>query len=78
MEIKLNEDQVEIARQARRFFENECPMEYVRNMFETERGFTDEVWSKMAEMGWTAMLLPEAYGGLEMDLMDLCVVFEEN
>jgi alkylation response protein AidB-like acyl-CoA dehydrogenase len=77
MDIKLNEDQQEIARQARRFFENECPMDYVREMFEDDRGFTDAVWGKMVEMGWTAMLLPEAYGGLEMDLMDLCVVFEE-
>lgn len=77
MDIKLNEDQMEIKRQASRFFENECPMEYVREMFEDPRGFTDEIWNKMVDMGWTAILLPEAYGGLEMELMDLCVVFEE-
>ncbi|MBU0735118.1 MAG: acyl-CoA dehydrogenase family protein, partial [Proteobacteria bacterium] len=73
MKIKLNDDQVEIARQARRFIDNECPMEYVREMFEDPRGFTDDSWRKMVEMGWTAMLLPEVYGGLDMDLMDLCV-----
>lgn len=77
MKIKLNDDQVEIARQARRFIDNECPMEYVREMFENPRGFTDDSWRKMVEMGWTAMLLPEVYGGLDMDLMDLCVIFEE-
>jgi len=76
VKIKLNDDQVEIARQAQRFIENECPMEYVREMFEDPRGFTDDSWQKMVEMGWTAMLLPEAYGGLDMDLMDLCVIFE--
>ena len=42
MDIKLNEDQVEITRQARRFFENESPMDFVRAMFEDDRGFTDE------------------------------------
>lgn len=77
MEIKLNEDQMEMRRQARRFFEKECPMSYVRAMFEDQRGFTDDIWNKIVEMGWTAMLLPEAYGGLELDVMDLCVVFEE-
>jgi alkylation response protein AidB-like acyl-CoA dehydrogenase len=77
MDIKLNQDQIEISRQARRFIENECPMDYVRRMFEDERGFTDEVWTKMVEMGWTAMLIPEAYGGLGMELTDLCVVMEE-
>ncbi len=77
MKIKLNEDQVEMRRQARRFFEKECPMGYVRAMFEDQRGFRDDIWDKMVEMGWTAMLLPEAYGGLEMELMDFCVVLEE-
>jgi alkylation response protein AidB-like acyl-CoA dehydrogenase len=77
VKIKLNDDQVEIARQASRFIENECPMEYVREMFEDPRGFADDSWRKMVEMGWTAMLLPEAYGGLDMDLMDLCVILEE-
>jgi alkylation response protein AidB-like acyl-CoA dehydrogenase len=77
MEIRLNEDQVEMRRQARRFFENECSMDYVREMFEDPRGFTDDVWNKMVEMGWTAMLVPEAYGGLEMEVTDLCVILEE-
>jgi len=77
MDIRLNEDQIEIARQARRFCENESPMEYVRAMFEDERGFTDEIWGKMVEMGWTAMRIPEAHGGLDMDLMDLAVILEE-
>jgi alkylation response protein AidB-like acyl-CoA dehydrogenase len=77
MNIKLSEDQVEILRQARRFCENEMPMTYVRAMFEDERGFTDEVWGKMVEIGWTAMLLPEAYGGLGMELLDMSIVLEE-
>jgi len=77
VKIKLNHDQVEIARQARRFIENEFPMEFVRDMFEDPSGFTDEAWGKMVEMGWTAMLLPESCGGLDMALMDLCLIFEE-
>jgi len=77
MDIKLNEDQIEIARQARRFCENESPMAYVRAMFEDDRGFTDPFWAKQAEMGWAAMCVPEAYGGLAMGLMDLAVVLEE-
>ncbi|MFH1241330.1 MAG: acyl-CoA dehydrogenase family protein [Pseudomonadota bacterium] len=77
MDIRLNEDQIEIARQARRFCENETPMEYVRAMIEDERGFTEGVWSKMTEMGWTALRIPEVYGGLNMELMDLAVILEE-
>jgi alkylation response protein AidB-like acyl-CoA dehydrogenase len=78
MDIKLNEQQIEISRQARRFCENETPIEaHVRAMFEDERGFTDEVWGKMAEMGWLGMCIPEDFDGLGMELTDLCVVQEE-
>ncbi len=77
MDIKLSEDQLEIAKHARRFCENESSIEYVRSMFEDERGFTDEVWGKMADMGWMGMRLPEDYGGLGLGLMDLAVVLEE-
>lgn len=77
MDIKLTEDQIEISRQARRFCENESPTDYVRAMYDDERGFTDEVWAKMVEMGWTAMRIPEECDGLDLDLTDLAVVLEE-
>jgi alkylation response protein AidB-like acyl-CoA dehydrogenase len=77
MDIKLSEDQLEIARHARRFCENESSIEYVRTMFEDERGFTDDVWAKMAEMGWMGMRIPESYDGLELGLLDLALVLEE-
>jgi len=77
MDIKLSEDQIEISRQARRFCENESPMDDVRTMFDDERGFTDEVWGKMVEMGWPAMRIPEEYDGFGLELMDLAFVLEE-
>ncbi len=77
MEVNLSEEQIQMARQARRFCENVMPMEYVRSMLEDERGFTEAVWNQMAEMGWTGMCLPEAYGGLGLSLLDLSVVLEE-
>lgn len=77
MEVKLSEDHMEMIRQARRFCDNEMPMTYVREMFEGERGFTDGVWNKMVEMGWTALFIPEQYGGLGMGMLDLALVLQE-
>lgn len=77
MEVHLSEDQVQMADQARRFCENLLSMDYVRSMVEDERGVTEAVWNKMAEMGWMGMYLPEAYGGLGLSLLDLSVVLEE-
>jgi alkylation response protein AidB-like acyl-CoA dehydrogenase len=77
MDIRLSDEQVEMARQARRFLEKECPPSLVRAMMDDHRGFTDPLWEKMGDMGWLGMHLPEPYGGLGLGLMDLAVVLEE-
>jgi alkylation response protein AidB-like acyl-CoA dehydrogenase len=55
----------------------EAPMAYVRRMIDDERGFTDELWAKLADLGWLGLLVPEAHGGLGLGLVDLVVVQEE-
>ena len=36
-----------------------------------------EVWREMAELGWTAMLLPERVGGLGLELEAMAITLEE-
>jgi alkylation response protein AidB-like acyl-CoA dehydrogenase len=52
-------------------------MSYVRQMMEDERGYADDLWKKMAALGWMGLLVPEAYGGAGLSLVDLVVVLEE-
>jgi len=61
----------------RQFLEAECPMTYVRQMMEDERGFSDDQWKKMAELGWTGLIVPEQYGGAGLNMVDMVVVLEE-
>jgi alkylation response protein AidB-like acyl-CoA dehydrogenase len=61
----------------RSFLANEAPSAYVRAMADDARGFTDDVWSQLAALGWTGLLVPEAYGGLGLGLVDMVVVLEE-
>jgi len=77
MDITLSKAQQDIAKEARRFLTKECPFDYVREMYEDDRGYTDDIWKKMVEMDWMAMRIPEAYGGLGMDQIDLNMVLEE-
>ncbi len=77
MDISLNKTQRDIAKEARRFLKKECPMEFVKEMCEDEKGFTEDIWKKMTDMDWMAMRIPESYGGMGMDLMDLNMVLEE-
>ena len=47
---------------------------------ETSDPFDAELWRQGAELGWTAMLVPEAYGGgsvTEQPMVDLVVLAEE-
>jgi alkylation response protein AidB-like acyl-CoA dehydrogenase len=78
MDITLSKEQQDIAKEARRFLTKECPFDYVREMYENDQGYTDDIWKKMVEMDWMAMRIPEAYGGLGMDQIDLTMVLEET
>jgi alkylation response protein AidB-like acyl-CoA dehydrogenase len=77
MDLRFSKDQEQIQKEARLFLKNECPMEYVREMFEDEKGFTDKIWAKMAELGWMGIRIPEEFGGIGLELLDLCLVVEE-
>src|SRR5438067_7181272 len=36
-----------------------------------------KIWKQMTELGWTAMAIPEKYGGGGNSLTDVAVLFEE-
>ena len=45
------------------FLRQESPRTFVRQMEKDERGFTLELWRKIAELGWLGLIVPEEYGG---------------
>ena len=77
MDLGFTEQQELLKNAARDFLENECPEQLVRDMEEDERGYSPELWSKMAEQGWQGLLIPEEYGGVGFDFLDFCVLLEE-
>jgi alkylation response protein AidB-like acyl-CoA dehydrogenase len=79
MSLLLTEDQQILKQSAAEFVKNESPVSRVRH-YRDDRdalGFSRELWTKMAELGWPAILLPESYGGLGMGYKDLACVLEE-
>ena len=77
MDFTFSADQDALRDAVRSFLTNEAPGSYVRAMAEDERGFTDDLWRSMAEMGWPGLLVAEAHGGLGLGLVDMVVVMEE-
>ena len=77
MDLGLNEQQEMLKNFARDFLEKECPETLVRQMEEDDKGYSPELWKKMAEQGWQGLIIPENMGGAGMDFLDLVVLLEE-
>lgn len=61
---------------ATKFFRERSTIEDVRAQLTTETGYDAELWTEIAELGWTAIALPEAYGGIGAGLTDLVTIVE--
>ena len=77
MDLGLNEAQQMLKNSAQEFLEAECPDTYVREMEDDERGYTVEMWQKLAEQGWLGLIIPEKYGGVEMGNLAMILTTEE-
>jgi alkylation response protein AidB-like acyl-CoA dehydrogenase len=77
MDFGFSEEQDMLRQSVRDFLEAECPMTYVRQMMEDERGYSEDQWKKMVELGWTGLIIPEQYGGAGLNMVDMVVVLEE-
>lgn len=77
MDFGFTREQLQLADQVRRFVQAECPLERVRQLVETDTPFDTRLWSKMAELGWPALVVPEEHGGLGLKWEDLVVVAEQ-
>ena len=66
----------EIARTTEAFFTNEVAPN-VEAIQHQEPGLAQSILRKSAELGLTAVMVPEAYGGMEMDLVSALIVTEQ-
>lgn len=78
MDLSLSEEQEMLKKMARDFIAKECPKTLVRQMEEDQKGYTPDLWAKMAELGWMGLAFPEAYGGGGGSFLDLAVLLEEQ
>ena len=77
MDLGFTTEQEMLRETAAKFFANECPFDVVRELEESEDGFSPNLWKKMAELGWLGVLFPEKYGGYEGEFIDIVIIMEE-
>lgn len=71
-----DEDQRLLEKTAAQFFAQHSPADRVRKLRDGNDplGYSRDLWSQMAELGWCGLHIPEEYGGMGMSFFDLCLV----
>ena len=77
MDLTFSEAQEILRKMARDFLAAECPKTLVRELEQSDKGYSPELWKKMAELGWMGLIIPEEYEGMGYTFQDLTVLLEE-
>jgi len=76
MDFSLTEEQNLLRDSLARYIEREYPFEKRRAIQRSAEGFSREVWSAFAEMGFLGLTAPEEYGGYGGSPVDTLVVMQ--
>ena len=77
MDFEFSDEQELLREQARGFLADNCPPAAVRKVLDGDAEYDAELWQKVVEMGWTATVIPEEFGGLGLSYLELVVIAEE-
>ncbi|MFP6815460.1 MAG: acyl-CoA dehydrogenase family protein [Pseudomonadales bacterium] len=77
MNFEFNEDQNLLREQAQGFLKDNCSLAVVRAVLEGDAAYDADLWKKIVDMGYTATVIPEEFGGLGLSYLELSVIAEE-
>ena len=77
MNVLPSEEELMVKNAAREFLDAECSPSLARAIEQDARGYSVELWEKMAALGWFGISLPEAYGGGGLPVAYLGLILEE-
>ena len=76
MEFGLSEEQGILQDSVRRLFEEQSPLDKVREIAETGTGFDASLWQSFIDLGIVGAIIPEQYGGAGMNFFDAFIILE--
>jgi alkylation response protein AidB-like acyl-CoA dehydrogenase len=77
MDLDLSEEQQMLVDMTRGMLQEHCTIDVVRQMEDDPRGYPDELWKQMGELGLNGILIPESHGGSGQSLLEAALVYEE-
>ncbi|MEJ2869069.1 acyl-CoA dehydrogenase family protein [Actinomycetospora sp. OC33-EN08] len=78
MPVTLTEEQTAFAEAIGEFARREVPDKAALDRLTVEGPHSEEVYRKIADLGWLGISLPEEYGGADGSMKDLLVFLEET
>ncbi|MDA9687462.1 acyl-CoA dehydrogenase family protein, partial [bacterium] len=80
MALVLNEEQQMLKESAQGFLAEFAPLAELRKQRDagSQTGYADNLWFQMVDMGWAAILVPEAYGGLGFGHVGMGQIVEQS
>lgn len=76
MDFTESDDQRQLRDAVERFVRAECPPEAVRR-WDRDGTYPEQVYRKMVDAGFVAMVVPEAWGGMGSPMSDCIILYEE-
>jgi len=76
MELEFTSDQDDLRASIRAVLVKESPVSLARSVVE-DSVRPDALWSTMVELGWPALTIPEADGGVGLGMLELAILAEE-
>lgn len=77
MNFDFSDEQDMLRETARRLLADACPPAAVRAVIDAGADHDAALWAQVCEMGFAGAAIPEAYGGLGLGALELCVIAEE-
>jgi len=77
MNFEFSDDVTTMREEVHRFLTEQLPAGVVRQRIDAGARFDEDLWSKIAEMGWLGAAIPEEFGGVELGYEALCMIAEE-
>ncbi|MEE9253811.1 MAG: acyl-CoA dehydrogenase family protein, partial [Pseudomonadales bacterium] len=78
MRFSFTDEQEQFRAIVQRFLSDKSPTTEVRRLMETAEGYDPAVWKQLSdELGFSAVQIPEAYGGQGFGFVELGIVIEE-
>lgn len=75
--LGYSEEQIELLDVATNFCRDKSPIDRVRKLMDSDLGYDADVWAEMVALGWTAIAIPEAHGGVGLTLAEVVPVVEQ-